>query len=261
MSEELEDTRMPLIEHLRELRDRLVRAVMGLAVGMIVSLAFVQDLIVYLRRPFDQGCLTAESQLRANGYLLEGQRFVCELGIVNSPFEAVYTWLWTAFLAGLVLAMPVVAFQAWQFIAPGLLKSERRMVYPLTLGSSALFAMGVAFCYAVLLPIAMPFFFTIIPNLATNLSIRGYLSGIATMMIAFGASFQLPVIAYFLARLGLIDHRDMISAFRYSIVAIFIVAALITPPDPLTQTALAIPLVILYGVGVVVAYFSTTKER
>jgi sec-independent protein translocase protein TatC len=257
--EELEASRMPLLDHLRELRDRLVKATLGLAVGMLVSLVFVQDLIVELRRPFDEGCVTAEAQLRAAGYLADGARFVCELGIVNSPFEAVYTWLWTAFLSGVMIAMPVIAFQAWQFIAPGLVKSERQMVYPLTFGSTALFALGAAFCFYVLLPIAMPFFFTIIPNLATNLSIRGYLGGIATMMLAFGACFQLPVVAYFLARLGLIDHRDMIQGFRYAVVAIFIIAALITPPDPLTQTALAIPLVILYGVGVVVVFFTSTK--
>lgn len=258
---ELDSSRMPLLEHLRELRARLFKAVLGLTVGMLISLVFVQDLIVELRRPFDEGCIVAEAQLRENGYLAEGARFVCELGIVNSPFEGVYTWLWTAFLSGVMIGMPVIAFQAWGFIAPGLMQSERRMVYPLTIGSTSLFALGAGFCFYVLLPIAMPFFFTIIPNLATNLSIRGYLGGIATMMLAFGACFQLPVIAYFLSRLGLIDHRDMMAGFRYAIVGIFVIAALITPPDPLTQTALAIPLIVLYGVGIVISYFTTTKDR
>ncbi|MCB9669356.1 MAG: twin-arginine translocase subunit TatC [Alphaproteobacteria bacterium] len=259
--DELEASRMPLLDHLKELRDRLVRSAIGLALGMVVSIVFVQDLIVELRRPFDEGCIEAERQLREAGYLKEGARFVCELGIVSSPFEAMYTWLWTAFLAGMMFAMPVIAFQLWQFIAPGLLKSERRMVYPLTFGSTVLFAMGAAFCFYVLLPFAMPMFFTIIPNLATNLSIRGYLSGIATMMLAFGTCFQLPVVVWFLARLGLIDHRDMLTGFRYAVVVIFIVAALLTPPDPVTQTALAIPLIVLYGLGIGVAWMSSTKER
>ncbi len=259
--EELEASRMPLLDHLRELRDRMVRATVGLAAGMAVALFFVQDLIVELRRPFDEGCVEAERQLREAGYLQDGAPFVCELGIVDSPFEAVYTWLWTSFLAGVVLAMPVMAYQAWQFVAPGLLRSERRMVYPLTLGSSVLFVAGAAFCFYVLLPFAMPFFFTVIPNLATNLSIRGYLSGITTMMLAFGLCFQLPVVVYFFARLGLIDHRDLIVGFRYAVVGIFVVAALITPPDPLTQTALALPLLALYGVGIGVAFLVSTKER
>ncbi len=158
---------------------------------------------------------------------------------MNSPFEGVYTWLWAAFLGGLLIAMPVVAWQLWAFIAPGLYKSERRLVYPLTFASSALFAGGAAFCFFVLLPIAMPFFMTVIPNMATSLSIRGYLGGVVTMMIA--ACFQLPVVIWFLAKLGLVDHKDLISGFRYAMVGIFIIAAFITPPDPLTQTALAIP--------------------
>ena len=258
---ELESSRMPLLEHLKELRDRLIRSAIGIAFGMAVSLYFVQDLIKLLRKPFDEGCITATEQQRVAGYLAENASLVCELGVVNSLFEGVYTWLWTAFLAGLILAMPVVAFQIWGFIAPGLYKSERRLVYPLAAASSFLFAGGAAFCYFVLLPIAMPFFLTVIPDMQTNLSIRGYLGGIATMMIAFGVCFQLPVVIWFLAKLGLIDHKDLLGSFRYAIVGMFVIAALITPPDPITQTALAIPLVMLYGVGIVVAWFSSTKVR
>jgi sec-independent protein translocase protein TatC len=258
---ELESSRMPLLDHLKELRDRLIRSAIGVAFGMVVSLYFVQDLIALLRKPFDEGCITAAEQQRAAGYLADNASLVCELGVVNSLFEGVYTWLWTAFLAGLLIAMPVVAFQIWGFIAPGLYKSERRLVYPLAAASSFLFAAGAGFCYFVLLPIAMPFFLTVIPDMQTNLSIRGYLGGIATMMIAFGVCFQLPVVIWFLAKLGLIDHKDMLSSFRYAIVGMFIVAALITPPDPITQTALAIPLVFLYGIGIVVAWWSTTKVR
>ncbi|MCB9676859.1 MAG: twin-arginine translocase subunit TatC [Alphaproteobacteria bacterium] len=259
--DELEASRMPLLEHLKELRDRLVKAFIGMCVGMVISLIFVQDLIKLLRKPFDEGCITAEEQLRAGGYLAEGAEFTCKLGVVNSLFEGVYTWLWTALLAGLVIAMPIVAFQIWGFIAPGLYKSERRMVYPLSAASSVLFAMGAAFCYFVLLPIAMPFFLTVIPDMATSLSIRGYLGGVATMMIAFGVCFQLPVVVWFLAKLGLIDHKDMLGSFRYAVVAMFVIAALITPPDPITQTALAIPLCLLYIVGIGVAYVSSTKVR
>ncbi|MEZ4319691.1 MAG: twin-arginine translocase subunit TatC [Myxococcota bacterium] len=259
--DELEASRMPLLDHLKELRDRLIRACIGIGLAMVVSLIFVQDLIRWLRKPFDEGCATAEEQLRATGYLAANDVFTCKLGVVNSLFEGVYTWLWTALLAGLVLSMPIVAGQIWGFIAPGLYKSERRMVLPLTVASTVLFATGAAFCYFVLLPIAMPFFLTVIPDMATSLSIQGYLGGIATMMIAFGVCFQLPVVVWFLAKLGLIDHKDMTGSFRYAIVGIFIVAALITPPDPITQTALAIPLCALYVVGIGVAWFSSTKVR
>lgn len=248
--DELESSRMPLLDHLRELRTRVIRASLGLFVGMGISLFAVDELVAILRQPFDEACVTAE--------LAAAQ---CQLVIVSSLFEGVYTWMWAAFLGGLVIAMPVVAWQIWGFIAPGLYKSERRMVAPLTFSSTVLFATGALFCFYVILPVALPFFFTILPNMATQLSIRGYLGGIITMMLAFGASFQLPVGVWFLARIGLIDHTDMIRGFRYAVVGIFIVAALITPPDPLTQTFLAIPLIVLYIIGIAVAWATTTKVR
>ena len=113
---------------------------------------------------------------------------------------------------------------------------------------------------AVILPVALPFFLQVLPAEAL-LSIDGYLKATVRMMVAFGVCFQLPVASWFLARLGLIDHHDMIKGFRYAVVAIFAVAAIITPPDVVTQTLLGIPLVLLYGVGVVVARLVTTKRR
>ena len=110
---------MPLMEHLRELRSRLMKAVVALMAGMVVSMAMVDQLILELRRPFDSGCIQAEQHLREGGYLLEGQAYVCELGLVSSPFEGVATWMWTTLLAGAVLAMPVISYQVWRFIAPG----------------------------------------------------------------------------------------------------------------------------------------------
>ena len=248
--DELEPSRMPLLEHLVELRDRMVKAMIALAVGMAISLYFVQDLLVELRRPFDEACVSAE--------LAASQ---CNLVIVNSLFEGVYTWLLATLLGGALLAMPVMTWQIWGFIAPGLYQSERRAVYPLAFWSSALFTMGAAFCYFAMLPFALPFFLTVIPNLATQLSVRGYLGGIISMILAFGMCFQLPVVVWFLGKLGLIDHKDMIEGFRYSVVAIFVLSALITPPDPFTQVMLAIPMVLLYVVGIAVAYFTSTKVR
>jgi len=149
----------------------------------------------------------------------------------------------------------------WAFIAPGLYKSERKVVYPLAFWSTALFAGGAAFCYFALLPVALPFFMTVIPDMATQLSIRGYLGGIIAMMVAFGVCFQLPVVVWFLAKLGLVDHKDLTGGFRYAVVGMFVLAALITPPDPITQTMLAVPMVFLYGIGIGVAWMSSTKVR
>ena len=135
------------------------------------------------------------------------------------------------------------------------------MVAPLWLSSLSLFIAGAVFCYYVIFPSAFPFFFSVIDANVT-VSADDYLSSVMQMMIAFGACFQMPIGAYFAARLGFIDHKDMLAGFRWATVVIFIVAAILTPsPDMLSQVLLAMPMMLLYGVGIVVAYFSSTKVR
>ena len=244
--DEVEAHRMPLMEHLRELRRRLMIAMGALAVGMVVSLAFTDAILAFLTAPVTQALADAG---------VEGG-----LSIVSSPFEGVYVYLRAAFLGALVFASPIVSAQVWLFIAPGLYKEERRTVIPLTLSSTALFLMGAAFAYWVIFPYAFPFFFTVI-DAQVSLSMEGYLGAVIRMMGAFGLCFQMPIVAYFAARVGLIDHIDLLRGFRYALVVIFIIAAIITPPDVITQVLLAIPMIILYGVGIVVAWLFTTKVR
>ncbi len=240
--DEVEAHRMPLLEHLKELRDRMLKAAAAVIVGMLVSLAFTDQIIAFITAP----------ALEAGGTLT----------IVNSPFEGIYVYLRAAFLGAAALSSPVVSWQLWGFIAPGLYKTERRLVLPLAFASTGLFLLGAGFAYYVIFPYAFPFFFTIVEQHAeVSLSIEGYLGAVIRMMLAFGLCFQLPVVVFFLARLGLVDHVDLIKGFRYAVVAIFIVAALITPPEVLTQVLLAAPLVVLYGVGIVVAWMFSTKER
>jgi len=245
-ADEMDEHRMPLLDHLRELRNRVLWAAGALAIGMMISLNFVDEIYAWMTDPFLVACEDAG---------IKGG-----LAMVNTPFESIYTWLAVAFFGGVVLALPVIALQAWLFIAPGLYNTEKRVVLPLAFSSTVLFLMGASFAYYVMFPIAFPFFLTIL-ELDISLSVSGYLKAIVKMMIAFGLCFQLPVISWFLARMGLIDHIDMTKGFRYAVPCIFLFAALLTPPDPLTQTALGIPLVILYGVGIVVAYFASTKVR
>jgi sec-independent protein translocase protein TatC len=245
--DEVESHRMPLIEHLAELRRRVFISMGAIAIGMTGSFAVFDPMYAWLTAPVMEAMAAAGIE---NG----------GLSIVHSPFEGIYTYLRVALVGGAVVSSPVVAFQIWQFVAPGLYNTERRLVLPLSLISSALFITGALFCYYAIFPLAFPFFFTII-DATPNLSVGGYLSAVVRMMLAFGLCFQLPVITFFLARMGLIDHRDMISSFRYAIVGIFVVAALLTPPEVLTQVMLALPLLCLYGIGIVVAWLFTTKER
>lgn len=244
--DEVEQYRMPLLDHLRELRTRLLMSVVALGVGFAISLAFVNDILLFITSPVKEA-------LAANG--IGGG-----LAIVNSPFEGMTVWMHAAFIGAVVISSPVIAYQLWAFVAPGLYQTERKLVAPLALSSTGLFFAGAAFAYYVIFPYAFPFFFTVV-DADVSLSIEGYLSAVLKMLIAFGVSFQLPIATFFLARLGFIDHRDMTSTFRYAIVGIFIVAAIITPPDVLTQTLLAIPLIILYVLSIGVAWMFTTKVR
>jgi len=243
---EVEQYRMPLMEHLVELKNRLLWVVGAVVVGSVVGLIFADQVYGWLTRPF----LDSTSGI-------EGVNATISL---VDPLEGITVYVKLGLLTGLVLASPVVSYHAWAFVAPGLYRSERRLVLPLSLASVALFLGGGAFCYYVIFPFAFPFFAQVLP-VNVDVSADSYLSSVLWMMLAFGVTFQIPVVAGVLARVGLIDGRDMRSSFRYAIVVIAIVAAVITPPDPFTQILLMVPMTGLYGVAVIVAGMVTTKVR
>jgi sec-independent protein translocase protein TatC len=245
--DEVEAYRMPLMEHLKELSSRTIKALVALVITTAASFYFAIDIYEFLKAPFVAALADVEG--------VEGS-----LALVHSPFEGVYVWFKVSLVAGLLGASPVIAYQAWSFIAPGLYNQEKRIVLPLTVSSVALFVAGAGFCFYGIFPYAFPFFIEVL-GVDVNLSADGYLSAVIRMMLAFGLCFQLPVGAFFLARIGLVDHIDLAKGFRFAIVGIFVLAAIITPPDPLTQVLLAVPMVLLYAVGIVVAWMFSTKTR
>ena len=268
--DEVERNRMPLIEHLKELRRRLLWSVAALSVGMGVGLLFATDVYDFLRAPImavfneqpkndmDRFYLWVSGPIRS---LLPPIHVDGSLNNGSSPLEGMYSWMQVGLISGAVLASPIISYQIWQFVAPGLYATEKRWVFPLAISSSFLFICGVMFCYAVLFPVTFPFFLTMLD--ATNvISVQGYLESVVQMMLGLGVCFQLPIVVWFLARIGLVDHIDLIKFFRYAIVVIVFVAAIVTPtPDILTQSLLALPLVVLYIVGIAVAWMFTTKVR
>lgn len=246
--DEVEAFRMPLMEHLIELKNRLIKSVVAVVIGGLVGLKFSADFYAFLIAPFNMAA--AQSGLSVTPSMVT-------IGL----YEGMNVYFKIAFIGGMVLASPVLTWQFWQFIAPGLYKTERRAVGPLSVSSFLLFLSGALFCYYVIFPYAFPFFFSVLDANVT-VSADDYLSSVMQMMIAFGVCFQMPIAAYFAARLGLIDHKDLMGGFRYAIVIIFVVAAILTPsPDVVSQTLLAAPMTLLYGVGIIVAYFFTTKKR
>jgi sec-independent protein translocase protein TatC len=273
-TDEVEEHRMPLMDHLRELRYRLVVSGLALAGGMVIGMPLANPVFALLTAPMRMIFEDAHSYPRIDAFYLTVTEPIRNLlpasltevtiegtlALTTSPMEGVYTWLRVALLTGALLASPIIAYQGWKFVAPGLYHTEKRVVMPLALTSSFLFALGAAFAFLVLLPVAFPFFLQVV-KATPILSIDGYLRAVARMLIAFGICFQLPVVVWFLSRIGLIDHRDMVRGFRYAIVGLFAVAAIITPPDILTQIILGIPLVSLYGLSIGVAWWSTTKVR
>lgn len=246
---EVESSRMPLIDHLVELKQRLIKIIVFALLGCIACFAFAQNIWDALVDPMNNA-------LKATG---RGTMAITE------PLEGFLTYLKVAALAGIGIASPFIFHQIWAFIAPGLYPQEKKAIGPLALASTVLFLGGASFGYFVIFDFAFPFFLEVTESLDQDveavLSIQAYLGLATKLLIAFGTSFQLPIVLYFLARIGLVDHRDLFSSFRYAVVGMFVVSAIITPPDILSQCLMAGPLILLYGVGIVLAYFFSTKER
>ena len=228
-------TEQPFVSHLVELRDRLVRAAIavGVCFGVLALWPGPAGLYDLLAAP-----LVA--------HLPKGSTLIATS--VISPFMVpIKITLMAAFL----LALPVVLYQVWAFVAPGLYTHEKKLVMPLVISSTLLFFLGVAFCYFFVFGQVFKFIQGFAPKSITAApDIEAYLSFVLTMFIAFGASFEVPVVVVVLARMGLVS-IDKLKAFRsYFIVLAFIIAAVLTPPDVVSQLALAIPMVLLYEVGI-----------
>jgi sec-independent protein translocase protein TatC len=233
------DVRMPLTAHLEELRWRIVRALLAMAVGFAACYAFAEQLFRFLIRPL--------AALRPDQALIIG----------TGVTEAFFTKLKVSFIAATFLASPVMFFQAWRFVAPGLYESEKRLAVPFSAAASTFFVLGAAFCYWVVFPVGFTFFLAEYASIgvAPQIRISEYLSFAARMLLAFGVTFELPVVTFFLARLGVLTHRTLLGAGRYAIVVIFIVAAVLTPgPDVASQLLMAAPLLVLYALSIGVAY-------
>lgn len=238
-----EGLRMPIIEHLRELRVRLIRAAIALTVGFIAAYFFSDQLFAALTLPI--------RQVSHDKLLLIG----------TGVGEAFFTKIKVSLVAGLFLASPAVFYEVWKFIAPGLYHSERKMAFPFIVFATIFFISGGYFCWAVVFKVGYAFFLQQYSSIGVTPTIRisEYLAFSAKLMLAFAITFEMPIFAFFLTRLGLIDYKMMIKQFRYAILIIFVIAAALTPPDMVSQFLLAIPLLLLYVVSVGVSYVFRSK--
>ena len=233
--DELEGTEQPFVSHLVELRDRLIRALIaiGICFGALSIWPGPSGLYDLLAQPL-VASLPAGTKLIATN--------------VISPFIVP---LKITLMAAFLLALPVVLYQVWAFVAPGLYTHEKKLVLPLVISSTVLFFVGVAFSYFFVFQKVFAFIQSFAPKSITAApDIEAYLSFVLTMFIAFGAAFEVPIVVVVLARIGLVS-IDKLKSFRsYFIVLAFIIAAVITPPDVVSQLALAIPMCLLYEIGI-----------
>ncbi len=223
----------PLIEHLLELRGRLVRALIGLGVVLLALLPFSRTLYTHLAMPLI-------SQLPA------GQSM-----IATNPAGAFFAPLKLTFFTAVFIAVPWLLYQAWAFVAPGLYARERRLALPLLGSAMALFYIGCAFAYFLVLPAVFHFLTTFRPEvIAITPDATAYLDFVLAIFFAFGASFELPVAMVILVLLGWVTPQQLREGRGYAVVGIFVVAAVLTPPDVVSQLLLAIPMCILYELGI-----------
>lgn len=230
--------------HLVELRKRLAISALSLIAMFFVMFFFHEQILSWMVAPLNQALneVGKISVNAANGMVTTSQ--------VGGAF---FVALKVSFFAAIVGALPIILSQIWLFIAPGLYASEKKMIIPFIFGGTTMFLVGVLFAYYIVTPFGFDFLITFGSFKFTPLiNIEDYVGFFTKIMFGFGLAFELPVFAYFLALLGLVNDRQMIDFFKYAIVIIFIVAALLTPPDVLTQLLMAGPLVILYGFSILI---------
>jgi sec-independent protein translocase protein TatC len=234
--------RMTLLEHLDELRRRIGYSLLAIVAGFLVCWIYAKPIFAWLERPLTQ-FLPAGDKLAFTGLI--------------DPFML---YMKVGLLGGIFLASPVVLHQVWLFIAPGLYRNERRVVLPFVLFTTVFFLLGGYFGYAVAFPMVCRFLLEMGSDFKQVVTINEYFSMASKVILGLGLVFEMPVLILFLARLGVVNHRFLLRHFRYAIIIIFIVAAVITPtPDVATQSVFAVPMVGLYLVGVLVAWLFGKK--
>ena len=244
-TDELDESRAPLLDHLLELRRRLLYCILAIGLAFGVCWFFAENIFAFLAQP----------QIQA------GQKKL----IYTQLFEAFFVQIKVAFFSAMMISFPVIANQLWQFVAPGLYRKEKRALLPFLLATPVLFLTGAAMAYYVAIPMALHFLLSFSGTVGgveqeALPAIGNYLSFVMQFLFGFGAAFLLPVLLMLLERAGIVTRKQQIGARRYAIVGAFAIAAVLTPPDVGSQLLLAIPLTILYEMAIIGIWFTERRR-
>lgn len=238
-----DDEKLPFTAHLEELRKRLITCFAAVGVGFLVSYGFKEKLFAFLSRPL-------------LSVMPPGDKMV----FTGLP-EAFFTYLKISFLCGLILASPVILYHFWMFVAPGLYRNERRVLLPIVFLSSVFFIGGAMFGYFIVFPLGFKFFLGFATETIKPLpAMREYLSFATKLLLAFGLVFELPLVITFLARMGIVTVDFLKKNRKYAILLFFVAAAILTPPDVISQVMMAVPLMVLYEISIIGARIFARKN-
>jgi sec-independent protein translocase protein TatC len=242
--EKSEEEKLPLTSHLEELKARIIRVLIAIGIGFGICYLFKEWSFTVITKPL-ASALPSHSSM-----------------IFTGLPEAFFIHMKIAFFASLFLTAPYTLFEIWRFVSPGLYKKEKRLVIPFLFFSTLLFSGGILFGYFIALPPAFRFFVSFSTDfLKPMISFREYLSLTLKFLLAFGLSFEMPIFIFFLAKIGVVNSKMLAKQRRFAILIIFIVAAVFTPsPDVISQILMAVPLLILYEVGIILAKFAKKEQ-
>ncbi|MEC9007159.1 MAG: twin-arginine translocase subunit TatC [Candidatus Neomarinimicrobiota bacterium] len=234
---------MPFLDHLEELRWRLIKSILSILVGAIVSFYFIDLIIEFLIKP------------------TEGLKNAMDLQVLKVQGMFMIKW-GIALLGGVVVSVPVLTYQLWKFIAPGLYIDEKKYIIPLILFTFLSFISGLVFAYMIVIPFSLSFFTSVgLEGIENNFSINYYFNFITWLMLGSGLIFELPVVVFILSIIGLLTPAFMRHYRRYAIVLILVISAFITPPDPVSLVLMSIPLLLLYEISIGVSWLVNRKKH